>query len=111
MAMKLPLLQALDSEFSAVWVDSWPLLTMALPSMMWPLAPVVVTWRSRAVTTAFGLLTYALEMPSKRLICFVPVYVLDRHTEAVSAIAFSNDGTYLYSGDESGELLTWKIER
>ncbi|KPQ35864.1 MAG: WD40 repeat [Phormidesmis priestleyi Ana] len=42
---------------------------------------------------------------------FVPVYVLDRHTEAVSAIAFSNDGTYLYSGDESGELLTWKIER
>lgn len=40
-----------------------------------------------------------------------PISVLECHTAPVSALAFSDNSAYLYSGDTSGELLTWKIKR
>ena len=40
-----------------------------------------------------------------------PVYTLSGHQQAVTAVAFSHDSAYLYSGSANGELITWEIDR
>lgn len=42
---------------------------------------------------------------------FVPTFTLSGHSASVESVAFSQEGSHLYSGAHDGELITWRIER